>query len=97
MDLQLKQILEIVAECTETNIDDLKSRKRTKSVSESRFLFFFFSIYLTGKTLREVGTFMNRRHNTVFHGANKAIEFKKYHKDFYLKFKKINEKLSLTN
>ena len=97
MDLQLNQILEIVAECTNTNVEDLKSPNRSRVLSESRFLFFFFSIYTTGKSFREVGNFMNRKHNTAIHGANKAVQLKKYHKDFYQKFKNINEKLSLTN
>jgi len=96
MDLQLNQILEIVAECTNTKVEELKSRNRSRALAESRFLFFFFSIYATGKSFREVGSFMNRKHNTAIHGANKTVELKKYHKDFSMKFKTINEKLSLT-
>ncbi|WP_177764087.1 helix-turn-helix domain-containing protein [Flavobacterium sp. I3-2] len=96
MDLQLNQILEAVTECTGTSADDLKSSNRNRKLSESRFLFFFFSLYLTNKSCREVGSFVNRKHNTAIHGANKAVELKKYHKDFYLKLKKINDKLTLT-
>lgn len=96
MDLQLNQILEAVTECTGTSVDDLKSSNRNRKLSESRFLFFFFSLYLTNKSCREVGSFVNRKHNTAIHGANKAVELKKYHKDFYLKLKKINDKLTLT-
>jgi len=96
MDLQLNQILEAVTECTGTNADDLKSSNRCRRLSESRFLFFFFSVYLTNKSCREIGRFVNRKHNTAIHGANKAVELKKYHKDFYLKLKTINDKLTLT-
>lgn len=96
MDLQLNHILEVVADCTNTTLDELRSPNRCRKLSESRFLFFFFSIYLTNKTCREVGKELNRKHNTVIHGANKVTELKKHHKDFYLKFKKINNKLNLT-
>lgn len=92
--MDLDQILNIVSDCTDTTPEEMKSRSRSRKLSESRFLFFFFSIYLTDKTYREIGKKLNRKHNTVIYGANKAAQLKILYRDFYLKFKSINNKLN---
>lgn len=93
--MELKLILEVVATETNTDADALKSRVKTRNLTEARALFFFFSLYMTSKSCIEVGRFLNRRHNTALYGAKKTNELKKVHNDFFQKFKLINEKLNL--
>lgn len=93
--MDLHKILEVVSLETNTNLSDLMSASRKRKIVEARFLFFFFSIYLTDKSCNEIGGFLNRRHNTALHGVRKAVELKKYHKDFLKKFTNVNEKLNL--
>lgn len=94
--MELETILEVVTKETKTTNNELKSSFRNRDISDARFLFFFFSFYLTNKTCREIGDYLGRKHNTALYGAKKASELKKYHKDFKIKFKNINQKLTLT-
>ncbi|WP_373464102.1 helix-turn-helix domain-containing protein [Flavobacterium nitrogenifigens] len=93
MDLQI--ILEVVTKETNTTQDALKSACRKREISDARFLFFFFSFYLTSKSCIEIGRFLCRKHHTALYGAKKAAELKKNYKDFYKKFHDINNKLNL--
>ncbi|WCM42446.1 hypothetical protein MG290_01885 [Flavobacterium sp. CBA20B-1] len=94
--MELNIILEVVTEETNTTPDVLKSPLRKRAIADARFLFFWFAFYLTNKSCKEIGDYLGRKHNTAIHGANRATELKKYHKDFKQKFKNINDKLNLS-
>lgn len=92
--MELNTIFEVVANETNVPKDALKSRVKTRRLTDARALFFFFSLYLTSKSCTEIGRFLNRKHNTALHGAKKTMELKKFHKDFNQKWNSINNKLN---
>lgn len=93
--MELSSILDIVANETNTTQEALKSRMKNRSLTDARALFFFFSFIKTSKSCKEIGSYLNRRHNTALYGAKRTKELKKFHKDFNLKFTNIKEKLNL--
>ncbi len=58
------------------SLQDLRSKYRSKELSEVRHIAMFLMKKLTDKSLRDIGTFLGGRdHSTVMHGLQKMEEF----------------------
>jgi chromosomal replication initiator protein len=68
-------IMDVVARYYHVTIDDLKSNRRSKEVTNPRQVAMYLCRYLLNMTLPQIGqAFGNRDHTTVMHSCSKVIE-----------------------
>jgi chromosomal replication initiator protein len=68
-------IMDVVSRYYRVTVDDLKSNRRSKEVTNPRQIAMYLCRYLLNMTLPQIGLeFGNRDHTTVMHSCNKVIE-----------------------
>lgn len=79
---QIKTIIE-----NELDIDDLSSKRRTRSLAQARFIYYKLARkFCRYVSLEKIGKAVNRDHSTVVHGLNQfdyEAEYDDYMKDVY--------------
>jgi chromosomal replication initiator protein len=72
-ELTLDRIAKVVSKMNKIPVPDLKSKARTKEVTQSRHIAMYLSYKLLKTNLIEIGNFYgNRDHTTVLHAVNKV-------------------------
>ena len=92
--ISIELIQKVVAEFYSLSVSDMKSKKRTRSVSFPRQIAMYLSRELTEASLPKVGEeFGGRDHTTVIHACDKISEAIKEDSEFDLEVRKISEKI----
>jgi chromosomal replication initiator protein len=72
------------------SLDELRSKSRNKDLSFVRHLLMFLMKKMTGKSLRDIGTFLGGRdHSTVLNGIKKMEDYIEAHPEFREKMRRI--------
>jgi chromosomal replication initiation ATPase DnaA len=69
-DLKLGQVLQIVSEVTNVFEDDILSNKRHRDIVTARALFCYICRVNMKKSLKYIGSYLNRHHSSVINLAN---------------------------
>jgi chromosomal replication initiator protein len=93
--ISFKKIVRGVEKFSSYTMQDLCSKSRNKEVAEARHLAMFLMKKLTGKSLRDIGTFLGGRdHSTVMHGLQKIEENIKQDSGLLVKVRKLEREIS---
>jgi chromosomal replication initiation ATPase DnaA len=68
-DLKLGQVLQIVSEVTNVLQDDILSKKRQRDIVTARALFCYICRVNMKKSLKYIGSYLNRHHSSVINLA----------------------------
>lgn len=92
--IDFKFIVNIVKKHFSYDIDQLRSKDRSKGVSHARQVAMYLMKTNTDKSLREIGLYLERKdHSTVSHALQRITDLKLNHEKFSAQLKKIEEEL----
>lgn len=92
----LEKILRLCAKHMDTSINDLKSKKRSKYIAESRQVVLYLMKKLSSSSLQIIGSFVGGRdHSTVIHAINKVDALIKQDVEFAQKLKMIEQDIMM--
>lgn len=95
--LDLPRIAQIVAQHFEYSITEIRSAKRNKELAYARHVALYMMKKLTNRSLREIGTFLERKdHTTVMHALEKIEHQKKYDKQLSMLLQQLEHKITST-
>ncbi len=66
--ITVEMIIKIVCEHFNVPQTDIYSKKRSKDISQTRFIIMYLSRQMTDKTMKEIGQILNKDHSTIIHG-----------------------------
>lgn len=69
--IELDSVIDIIAREMDVSVDEIKSKKRTKKITEARQLYMYFARELLNESLVAIGKTVDRDHSTVLHGIKK--------------------------
>ncbi len=78
----LDAVISIIANEMEVSVDEIKSKKRTKKITEARQLYMYIAREILNESLVTIGKTVDRDHSTVLHGIKK-IEQKITNDNFF--------------
>ena len=88
-------IMDVVSRYYNISVDDLKSNRRSKNISNPRQLAMYLCRNLLNMTLPQIGkTFGNRDHTTVMHACNKMTESLKGDEQLIQDFEAIKKRIA---
>jgi chromosomal replication initiator protein len=89
-------IMDVVARFYHVSVDDLKSNRRSKEVTNPRQIAMFLCRTILNMTLPQIGTeFGNRDHTTVIHSCNKVTEELTKRPDLVRDIEEIKKRIAL--
>lgn len=89
-------IMSVVAEHLGVSVDDIKSKKRTKSIAQARQVVMYLCRALTDKGLQDIGDVVGGKdHATVINGIKKVEEKKKMDAEFGAQLEVIKKKIGV--
>lgn len=68
----IEEVLQVVSDVTGVTIEDMKGKKRTREVVDSRHMFFFICKRHAVQSLEIIGRTIGKHHSTVVHGHQKT-------------------------
>jgi len=89
-DVDFVRIVRGVGKYYSYNLDQIRSKNRSKNLAFVRHLLMFLMKKLTGKSLRDIGSFLGGRdHSTVLNGITKMEDYIESHPGFREKIRRI--------
>lgn len=89
-------IMSVVAEHLGVSVEDIKSKKRTKSIAQARQVVMYLCRALTDKGLQDIGNVVGgKNHSTVINGIKQIEEKKKADAEFVAQLEVIKKKIGV--
>lgn len=89
-------IMSVVAEHLGVSVNDIKSKKRSKSIAQARQVVMYLCRVLTDKGLQDIGDALGgRNHSTIISGIKKVEEKKKTDAEFGAQLEVIKKKIGV--
>lgn len=91
----LQKIAALVAETYHCTLQDLRSVRRDKDISFARHIAMYCMKKFTDKSLKEIGSFLQRKdHTTVLHACSKIQEQRESDRLFNVQLERLEKKIS---